>query len=259
LSAAEDPPKGLTHEELTTPPERGVSHRLPGAVSVDDRRRGGRQPDHRQADQEQLADRHDIRNHSIFKDDLALGLSTQGPKGDTGPQGPAGPLGGQGVPGPQGEKGSTGPAGPKGDPGTAAQKGDPGPQGPRGEIGPAGPEGAPGPKGATGLTGATGPQGPKGDAGAPGATGPQGPAGAIGPQGPQGSFSKITIRGDSAPDVQCNDGEYATGGGGYDYNGSPYIASYPIDSTGDAAGTPTGWYVSTSSGRVWAVCVKPAG
>ena len=105
----------------------------------------------------------------------------------------------------------------------------------------------------------------------PGPVGPQGPAGPQGPQGPQGpegasGVSRITVRvnntNSSLITVQCNSGERATGGGGYNPS-TNLVGSAPVNRIGNisiAGETPTGWQASFSSGHVgntvYVICMQ---
>lgn len=101
----------------------------------------------------------------VFVNDLLVGLSGPGLKGD---KGDAGAPGSQGL---KGDKGDTGAAGPRGVQGIQGLKGD---KGDTGATGSQGPQGVKGDKGDTGPQGISGDPGSKGDQGDQGPKGDQG-------------------------------------------------------------------------------------
>uniref|UniRef100_A0A8C0LKH7 Fibrillar collagen NC1 domain-containing protein n=1 Tax=Canis lupus dingo TaxID=286419 RepID=A0A8C0LKH7_CANLU len=146
-------------------------------------------------------------------ENIDIGLSLQGPKGERGEKGESGPSGAAGPPGPKGPPGDDGP---KGSPVSSSEmrqhhetlgalcwviltptgralngpgpewlwppasvslhlQGEAGLEGPPGKTGPIGPQGAPGKPGPDGLRGIPGPVGEQGLPGSPGPDGPPGP------------------------------------------------------------------------------------
>ena len=159
-----------------------------------------------------------------------------------GPRGPQGPSGEQGPPGPQGEVGPEGP---------------PGPQGPQGI------QGEQGPKGDTGDTGPQGPPGPQGEQGPPG---PNQLVVRSAKTGPMGDLQEI-FPGNNVMHLECEEGEFATGGG-FELETSPEnlgsvstLSSFPTP-TADFL-PPTGWTVivqndstETFEGAAYIVCIS---
>ena len=100
------------------------------------------------------------------------------------------------------------------------------------------------------------------------AQGAQGPQGEAGPAGPAGSFSSIEIRmllnyNGSGGVVNCEPGEFATGGGAIDVAPSSVVIreSAPLPAGADVGpGSPTRWYVNFSgtptSADLYVVCVR---
>lgn len=109
-----------------------------------------------------------------------------------------------------------------------------------------------------------GPPGPQGPAG------PQGQQGPEGPEGPEGAsgVSRITVRVNNTSasliKVQCNSGETATGGGGYNPSTNlNLVGSAPVNRIGNisiAGETPTGWQASFSiahnDNTVFVICLQ---
>jgi hypothetical protein len=136
------------------------------------------------------------------------------------PQCPTGPTGNTGP------NGSTGPTGATGNVGTSGV----------GNTGPNGQTGANGPQGAPGAVG------PTGDSGNQGKTGPTGAAGSPGPFG-NTYVNTATGTGGQVLIVNCNSGDFATGGGVTTQGGTPVQASEAVFNGSPATTdeTPNGW------------------
>lgn len=115
-----------------------------------------------------------------------------------------------------------------------------------------GPRGDRGPKGDTTtvngdvVTGPMGPQGPRGDQGPKGETGERG---AQGPKGDPGTIRSTYVKQSDGTFVECNDGDFATGGGADSWFSRPRVVN----------GVPIGWEKAAgqtlgNSGRVFVVC-----
>lgn len=155
----------------------------------------------------------------------------------------------------------------------AQLEGDQGPagadgaQGPAGADGAQGPAGAEGPRGVAGENGARGPAGTKGTDGKDGDQGPQGPQGDKGDAGVDGvrNFYLVGGVGPSPLTVYCNEGDQATGGGGYNSSDdlAALTASFPYMDHGFTDGVRfSGWVVSSNKEgtmRAYAVCAEGAG
>jgi len=192
-------------------------------------------------------------------------VGPQGEAGPAGPTGPAGPRGDAGARGDVGPEGPQGPIGPQGDAGPAGPQGPQGPQGPKGDTGNDGPQG---PKGDTGNNGPQGPKGDTGNNGPQGLRGDTGPRGETGAKGETGSFSSVRVVYNSQTttgDVfaQCEEDEYAVGGGGNGGNGNGPTNRAGTKLTVSGTMNKGGRWVAFGPGsgsakaiEAWAVCVK---
>jgi hypothetical protein len=129
-----------------------------------------------------------------------------------------------------------------------------------------------------GPQGAQGPQGPAGATGPQGVQGPEGPAGATNVVVREAVVQDIGMNAFADEEVQCEEGERATGGGGGFVNNdtdtfqsnhteTDVRLSSPVDVDGDAPDegeTPTGWRLAAQhlggglrDLRVYAICAAP--